>query len=328
MRDWLRLFRAQTAAATVYSIIVPYILAGGRDWTLVLVLGVLGTLLHWFSFGHNSVMDYWYDIHDPNKQHHPLESGRIRLGDAHVVIHTGLAVITMAMGLLTLAVAPNPSLALVFLLSYVAWGHAYNDGLDKHTRFSWVPISLCFTFLAGYGWLLAADDINIYMLLILAWAFSTILYQIAWEGNLKDVWNPSDNATKFLALLGGPAKARYLMSIIRAGVNTAIIMAYAYLLKPDVNTALAWITIFILTSIYEILQVIEIHQLSVELKPEARNRLLEAFGKAEAIEFWRFMSLIIISCNIILYGLLLLYGLLYFVGMNRALWRSKFGPRV
>jgi hypothetical protein len=61
MRDWLRLFRAQTGLATYFGFSVPYLIAGGDPLIAVALLPV-GLLMHYASFGHNSVMDYWHDI--------------------------------------------------------------------------------------------------------------------------------------------------------------------------------------------------------------------------------------------------------------------------
>jgi len=62
LREWLRVFRAQTAPATlllleaVYSAL--YSAGGGRVffWS-GLELALFAVATHWFSFGHNSLMD-------------------------------------------------------------------------------------------------------------------------------------------------------------------------------------------------------------------------------------------------------------------------------
>ena len=61
-----------------------------------------------------------------------------------------------------------------------------------------------------------------------------------------------------------------------------------------------------------------------------RDRLLEAFGLAEAVEFFRLIAVYMATGGTnALVGLgLILYGLLWFTAMNKMLWGSRFGPKV
>jgi len=324
LRDLLILFRAQTAAATVFTITIPYILAGG-DIALLAVLVPLGILTHFFSFGHNSVMDYWYDIHDPNKAHHPLESGRIELHTAHQIIHTGQVILAVALCVLALFKSPA---ALTPLLLYIVFGHAYNDGLDKNTILSFLPISLCFTSLAAYGWVLANGEVNSIFALVLLWAFLTILYQIGWEGNLKDVWNPSERRFNLIVKIGRkeqtiiiPLWFSITMISLRVIANSVIILLIYMLMDPH---NLVFPAIFMLFTFLSLRPVLKLH-----INPKMdRKLLLEHFGQAEAFEFFRFMNLLILTPNAYLFLLLTVFGILWFIGMNRYLFGTTFGPKV
>ncbi|NPA98513.1 MAG: UbiA family prenyltransferase [Crenarchaeota archaeon] len=350
IRAWLQLFRAQSAPATVLSILLPYLLGGGRDPLVIIAIIVIGTLLHWFSFGHNSLMDYWYDREDPNKKHHPLEAGTIRFEHAHQVIHYGMVAVTIALIILTLFVSPAKYLALAFLILYCVWGHAYNDGLDKNTSHSWISISACFTSLALYGWFLATDTINIITILIALWAFLTIFYQIAWEGNLKDLWNPAekhnllrrigvklklaeetkinDKIVYLVWRLEIPKWFERLMYVIRLYVNTIIVailsVLYGFSLTSTNNVS--FLIVFLFMTALKTYAIWGLH--NTVKKPFRRKDLLEWFGKAEAFEFYHFATLLFLLGLGWLCLLLLIYGIGYFVLMNKLLWGSKFGPRV
>ena len=330
LADWLKLFRAQTAPATVFSILVPYLIAGGRDLITIMAIFVLGTIAHFFSFGHNSLMDYWYDVKDPNKKHHPLESGEIKFETAHKVIHYGMVLTCLGFVALTYYVSPSPVLALMSLIGYIVFGHAYNDGLDKNTSHSWISISLCFTSLALYGWFLGTGEVNAITVLIAVWAFLTIVYQIAWEGNLKDLWNPAEKHNLLRTWVeydwsGTPIKftskaVSFGFMAIRLGWNTVILGMIAYYLNAGLMN---WI-MYVAFTFIETLAVIDIHD-TAEHSLWSRDVLLERFGVAEAVEFFR---LIAISLQPAIVLTLVSYGLLYFVLMNRLLWGSKFGPKV
>jgi len=331
LRKWLQLFRAQTGFATFYTIITPYLLAGG-DATRLLILLPTSLLFHYASFGHNSVMDYWYDLRDPSKSHHPLITGAISLRKAHQVIHTMLVVSCLLAATLAMLWAPNPSLALISLMICIVFGHAYNDGLDKNTIHSWAPISLCFVGLAAYGWFLASNEVNLAFILLMIVTFSAILYQIAFEGNLKDICVEEDN---LLSILKREVRCEYsdnkISSILYIGpsfrvfryvVDTVLLGYIIFIIQQSVAGAF---TLVFWTMVQAILMEGMYRGLSVGID---RDKLLSFFGKIEAIEFFKIMSVIVYVCGIALYVALVLAGVLYFVLMNRLLWGSVWGPRV
>ncbi|MEM1866047.1 MAG: UbiA family prenyltransferase [Ignisphaera sp.] len=317
--DWLRLFRAQTAPATVMCLLVPYLLAGGRNIADFVVLFVLSHLLHFFSFGHNSVMDYWLDIHDPSKKHHPLVSGKIGLRDAHKVIHYGGCLTAFLIALYS--VYKNP-LSLAPFLMYVVFGHAYNDGLDHLTTHSWISISLCFTSLSMYGYILV-KGFTVDLLLIALWSFLTIFYQIAFEGNYKDLWNPLEehNLLRRYQLSSNPPTIRgdvaLMFFFVRSVLNTAVLIVLALTVLREK----LFLLLLILLTFFEVMFTYKLYKYSTTGR--RREDVLDLFGKAEAIEFFRIASLTEI------YALFFIaYGLMYYVLMNKLLWGTSFGPRV
>jgi len=181
------------------GLLAPYLYARGFDF-VALMLFLLSVPIHYFSFGHNSLMDYWYDIHDRFKKHHPLITGEISLSSAHKVIHSGAVLTCLALIVLTVLFSPLPTAALACLMLYIVFGHAYNDGLDKHTIHSWVPISLCFTFLPLYGWFMGHSELGIKPAIIGLASFSIIFWQIAVSGNLKDIEADRVNLLRTLGL--------------------------------------------------------------------------------------------------------------------------------
>lgn len=343
VRDWLKLFRAQTAPATVFCVVVPYLIAGGSPVNL-LILVPLFTIVHYLSFGHNSLMDYWYDVHDPNKKHHPLESGKITLHSAHKVIHYGMVACTLLCVYVTYVLSPRFSLALLNLLMYIAWGHAYNDGLDKNTPHSWLSISMCFTHLAVYGWFLATGSIDWRLLIVALWAFLTIFYQIAWEGNLKDLWSEAERFN--LLKTFGAELLRYgdkwvvknlkwvalFMTSLRVPVSTSLVLVLAITLGWSWGlwtwNNILFLVMFILTFIGKSAPALAIQNIMYYELPFKREDLLEYFGLAESCEFFHFMSVLYVMGMGWLWTVLFIYGFTYFYAMNRLLWGSKFGPRV
>ena len=189
LRSWLQLFRAQTAPATLLCILVPYLHNAVFFDLRTLTLALSAVLFHYFSFGANSLMDtaMGYDRKDPGKQHHPLISGAIKLHEAHNVIHWGLAVLTAWATVLTLWISPNPGVAMAALILWVAFGHAYNDGLSKESVFGFMSISICCTASSAWGWFLSHETLGEVGSIYLAYIFFTILFQISYSGFVKEL---------------------------------------------------------------------------------------------------------------------------------------------
>jgi 4-hydroxybenzoate polyprenyltransferase len=330
LRDWLRLFRAQTGLATYFGFSVPYLIAGGNPIIAVGLLPV-GLLMHYASFGHNSVMDYWHDVHDPAKAHHPLQSGRISLGKAHIVLHSMLALSALVCIAVTLLLSPRPEVALAFLALYMVFGHAYNDGLGKHTRHSWLPISLCFMALAGWGWFLATDRFDVNLALLLLVAFTAIAYQIGFEGNLKDLCSDKVN------LLHSLARA---MECKYEGGKLAMIQYEGYTFKwlRVFDTVMLWFLCMnlnaymglLVLAIASVMQWWLINRMERGLSHGLeRDRLLGYLGKVEVLEFLKIMSPMLYSAgNILVFIIYIPLGLVYFTVMNRLLWGTVWAPRV
>jgi len=189
LRSWLQLWRAQTAPATLLSILVPYLHNTVFLDLKTLILTLSTVLFHYFSFGANSLMDtaMGYDQKDPSKQHHPLVSGAIELHKAHNVIHWGLGLLTAWATALTLWISPNPATAMAALILWVAFGHAYNDGLSKESLFGFISISICCTASSAWGWFLSHGSLDNLGALYLGYVFFTILFQISWSGFIKEI---------------------------------------------------------------------------------------------------------------------------------------------
>jgi len=253
------------------------------------------------------------------------------------------------LALLTFYISPSPAIALLFLMGYGMWGHAYNDGLDKNTSHSWISISSSITCLVLYGWFLGTAEINTITILVALWAFLTIFYQIAWEGNLKDLWNPAEK-NNLLKKLGVKLELEYrhidyekgvkieywriyvpnwldkFMYYLRVGGNTLIVLLLAIMMGYNFINNVMFTAMFIIMLIASKLPVAKMHNLVK--KPFRRQELLELFGKAEAFEFYLFGTLLLLMDVWWLYFILLIYGIGYFVTMNRLLWGTKFGPKV
>jgi len=327
VKKWLQLFRAQTGFATVYTVVTPYMYLT-KDLFLSFVLIPILLFLHYASFGHNSVMDYFHDLKDPHKQHHPLIAQKIKYETAHNVIHTMLIISSISLIMISLT-SKKPVESLVALMMYLVFGHAYNDGLSKTTKHSWLPISLCFTSLFAYGWFLGGGEINIKFILLLIAVFMMIFYQIAFEGNLKDICHENNllknvakkvecvikNNKTFITYVGNKFSwARFVTFL-----NLVVVLSLDNMFYGLVTTGITFSIVMIL-----------ITEMNEKLEEGVdRDLLLKYFGLIEAITF--FMMLSLIAFDLIWLGIYLIWvlmGATYFVLMNRYLWETRWAPKV
>jgi len=201
MRKYLQLTRAHTAPLEAIPAIIGAVLATGElAHTDVLVWGVFGVLYHLAGYGMNSYTDWkrGYDVDDPNKQHHPLNTGDITSRQAGVLVSL---LMIGAVFYATLA-AVNSPLALIAIFISVIAGVVYN-GFGKLTRYKFIFISIAHTGVLVVPYLALGGDLywGVFLAAV-GYMFTWIVYQIAVSGEVKDMEVDEEN---FLISLGSRA---------------------------------------------------------------------------------------------------------------------------
>ena len=319
LRAWLQLFRAQTAPATLLLVLVPYLTNAPFFDVKLLILALYSVLVHYFSFGHNSLLDtaMGYDVKDPSKAHHPLVSGVIKLSTAHNVIHFGLGTLAV-IGTLFSLYAANPVLAILCLFNFWTWGHCYNDGTSKTSLLSFLPICLCFTFLGAWGWFLSHGTMNYLGLLLLAYFFMTILFQISWSGHLKEL--ELREHSNILVKMGAkvengnfePSYALVYGGVIKF-VNVPILGGLLLGFNLDVFR-LIWLCLMIALVCRYLFKLIQPREY-------VRERELFNMSIMEVLTIYTPIPLVLPWLEAII---LMAMGIVYFFGMNKALWRVSY----
>lgn len=315
-REWLRVARAQTAPATMLLILVPYLTNASLFSLEALIIGTFALLAHWISFGHNTLMDFalGYDKRDPSKQHFPLHRGALSLHAAHNVIHWGLSLLTVWAIILSFWLSPNPAASISFLLLWVVFGQAYNDGLSKESLLGFIPISVCFTAAALWGWFLSHRDIDTIGLLYSGYVFFTILFQISWSGFIKEIG--LKERSNILVKMGAhleeklfkPGKAWIYAWIIK-GIN----LYFGILLLLQSFTLERLVTVVL----FSIFIIIMLHRLT-KSRIYRREKELMSMSIMEILTIYLPLPLLLDLC---VAGILMIIGLLYFFLVNLWLWR-------
>jgi len=343
-RDWLQLFRAQTAPATILLILVPYLTNASLFSPETLVIGLFALFTHWVSFGHNSLMDtaMGYDLADPSKSHHPLVAERISMPAAHNVIHWGLSISAVAAILISLTFSPIPTFALVSIFLWFVFGYAYNSGLSKECLFSFLPISICFTAMGAWGWFLSHSSLDRLGWLLLTYFFMTILFQISWSGHLKEL--ELKERSNILVKMGarvvtpvwtekGPQKlADVLEKEGYVWFQPGHALAYGWMIKfinvPCIGALILAMNLDLSRALWLVVLVVLI---MVSL---AKLTLPRRYIRAKELRNMSIMEILTIYAPVPLVlpwleaSILMLFGVAYFWGCNKLLWGVASHPRV
>jgi hypothetical protein len=276
-------------------------------------------------------MDYAmrYDLEDLNKKHHPLISGAIELSAAHNVIHWGLGILTVAAACITLLISPASALAMFFLIAWVAFGHAYNDGLSKESLFGFLAISLCITSSGAWGWLLSHNSFSTLGLVYLGYVFFTILYQISWSGFVKEmqVNEKSNILNKMGARLIGICK----LKIVEIWFYPRNAKYYALSVKIA-NLAFGWVLLWLNFSVTGLVWLVLIGSViafylykTTKAIPYHRTKELTQMSMMEILTIFLPIPLLLGPLEA---AVLMLAGVVYFFVINKILWGTTLYPRV
>jgi hypothetical protein len=326
VKDWLRLFRAQTAPATLLLILTPYLTNTDLFTFQTLAVAVFALLAHWISFGHNSLLDFamGYDQKDPSKQHFPLHRGAISLHLAHNVIHWSLSALAVVAILICLSFSPNALLALISIFLWFVFGYSYNSGLSKESLFAFLPISICFTAMGSFGWFLSHSDLNMTGWLYLGYIFFVILFQIGWSGCLKEL--EIKERSNILAKMGAQVTVEKEEKHFSPGWS----WFFAWFTKGFnllFGALLLWQNYSLVTLvIYCIFFVLIITSLYKLTKPRVYNRNKELLSMSimEILSIYLAPWLMLNPSTVIILEVI---GVIYFFGVNLWLWKMP-APRV
>lgn len=342
-RSWLQLFRFQTAPATLLLLLTPFLNNFPLFSLTTIMLAGLCLLIHSWSFGQNSLMDYamGYDSKDLHKRHHPLISGAIKQAAAHNVIHWGLGILTVAAAGVTLLLSPAAALAMFFLIGWVAFGHAYNDGLSKECLFGSLAISLAITCAGAWGWLLSHESLSALGMLYLGYVFFTILYQTSWSGFVKEmqVGEKSNIIAKMGAHLDvnrkGPKQFIPGYLDFRRTTNQKRFIPgkarfYAWFVKGSnllFGVFLLWLQFTLVRLVIFVILVIPIaFYLTKTTKPRPYNRPKELMQMSmmEILTIYLPIPMLLAPLEAFL---LMVGGIIYFFAINKVLWNTPY-PKV
>jgi len=282
-----------------------------------LVIAAYASLLHFLSFGHNTLMDYYEDMKDSSKSHHPLITGEIGITKAHNLLHWGLIAIFITGILITIAISPAPLMGMIFLFLFSVFGQAYNDGLSKRSIFAFVPISACFTSLSLWAWFLSHSNLNFIGWVLIGYFFMVILFQISYSGCLKELEIKEES--NLLIKLG----ARIEDGTFKGGF-AASYGIFAKSINLALGVYLLWLSYSLMKTLWLLIVVAIASYLTYELvrtRKWNRDKTLLQMSLQEIAVLYLPIPLLLDPFTGIA---LMIFGVLYFFGMNKWLWSEVY----
>jgi len=185
IKSWLIFFRAHTAILEAPMAALGAALAIGHFWNLeVLMWAIFGVLYHFVGYGMNSYADWknGYDVDDPNKNHHPLNTGDISGNTAKLVVQIS-TVFLIVYGIVASGLNVEP---LVVLTAMVVIGVTYNYA-GKLTQHKYMLVALVHSLVFLLPYVVYQPDVsNIIWVAVLAY-FVHHVFQILISGDVKDI---------------------------------------------------------------------------------------------------------------------------------------------
>ena len=334
LRDWLQLFRAHTAPSTILFVFALYVVGGGELYSIRFLLVIVAAIaFHWLGFGHNSLMDYTagYDKEDPHKEHFPLVAGRIKLETAHNVVHTLMILGSLYVVIITYFYATNPVLALMSFVMTLTFGHAYNDGMGKTTSLKFIPLSLYAIAFGSWAYFFVSLEITKLYVLIILYVFLVAVYEIAYEGELKEIL-----FTKEANLLRASG-VRVIGNRIYIS-NTAKVLSYSLcalkllvmLLVLNEITSFEPSTISIITIVgtlfFQAFSIYSAHKITIS-RVYDHDEDLENCAKTEIGAIFSLVIALTPICGVV--GIIMIaLSMCYYVAFNKYMWKTTIRPQV
>jgi 4-hydroxybenzoate polyprenyltransferase len=334
LRAWLRFSRIHTAAITMPSALLGYLIAGGPllSWGSVEWLA-FGLVFHWAGFIDNNIQDYRYDVKDSAKDMFPLGKEVSFPSAQRFALALHLIGITYAV------ILARSTMALFVFGSMYAFGLLYNR-TNKTSPFAGIWIALCFGPIGLFSYYATVGSNPTPLVLALtAFGLLQVYFQNAVSGSMKDIDSDDYNIFKVMGVRvgndvkvppgGGHAvKTPKLMVTDRARVFAHLVkMAGAvplgvliFLSGTEVPVVLASAVLFLGAGVMTGMMMSD--------QPWDNRKTVR---RAAVIEIFTFYSGVLALAGAIGYGsvaFVIVFSLAWFVGLNRLTWGTSLTPRV
>jgi 4-hydroxybenzoate polyprenyltransferase len=322
IKAWLIFFRAHTAILEAPMAALGAALAIGNFWNVeVLKWAIFGAIYHYVGYGMNSYADWvnGYDKHDPNKSHHPLNSGDISPSTAKVVMQT------LFIGLLVYAIVASrlklEPLAVLSIMVLTGVLYNYAGKLTEHKYFL-VAVVHTTVFVLPY---MAYSNMysNIIWIAALAY-FIHHVFQILISGDVKDVKRDESSLIQSMGMevertesgkeILNVSPRIIALSYIITIMEIVLVVAILLFLSPPTETIIITITMMVW-------MVVEIDTIVGEGEYN-RDERIAAMSRKELAGLWMIFGAFTGEIGIDAWLGMIGISVLYFVPISKTMWGS------
>lgn len=322
VKSWLIFFRAHTAILEAPMAALGAALALGSFWEVGVLKWVgFGVLYHFVGYGMNSYADWknGYDKNDPNKEHHPLNTGDISSKVAKFVVQVS-TVSLLVYGVVASGLDVEP---LVVLFIMVLVGVSYNY-LGKATEHKYLLVALVHSLVFVLPYVAYQGSISpIIWVAVLAY-FVHHVFQILISGDVKDVEmdesslvqslgmsiENTDAGKKLLDVDPSVVAISYLVTILEGVIVIAILL---YLHPPT--------TTVVLTLVMMAWMIIEVDDIIGEGAYDRPARVA-AMSRKELAGLWMIFAAFTGQIGLDAWLGMVGFSLLYFIPVSKLMWGS------
>ena len=326
--DWLKLFRINKSPMTVLLVEVFFLIGGGSFLSWYNVWLVLwATLVHWVTFGHNTLMDTarGYDKENSRRKHDPLVSGVIQLDEAHIYINW-LLIFAAFTGLVLVLTSPGLQVfALTFFVIFIVAGHSYNDGLDKSSVLAFIPYTLAYGSLCSASYFLNETILTPLFVLSLLYIVFTLVFQVGWEIYLKDIQNEKEpNLLRALKckVEKGRFKCSFRARLFGYGVKIVVFVPLFLTGFVNIQATLQGVSALILLVFTVVFAVLEIEYRDYDYDRFVLFILIEDFASILLLPV-----VIVGAIGGIAVVAMVIYAIVWYVLFNMLTWSSPYRPK-
>jgi 4-hydroxybenzoate polyprenyltransferase len=329
IREYLSLFRIQTAAATASAPLLGGLIMGQRDVSHLTILFIIGLLCHIYGFVLNEYIDVEVDKKSIDLKKKPLVSGSITRNQALFIV-----IISILCGYALIGFFYRSIYTVSFFSLALLFGGLYDIYGKKITGMDFVLAGSLF-FICIMGASTISTDFNVLIYIVCIIYFFQILYNNAVEGGLKDVDHDGIGGTKTLALAMGVNVKLGVLQITKTFAGFAYVLRFIFLGLLVLLGSQPQLDFWYYSNVFQLIiivlfTVVFLGTLSGFLKSEKfdRSRLKKLFSIHEITSY--FMLIIVLSTLFDLWitlALLLLPALWYLV-TNIFLYGTLLEPRV
>lgn len=320
VKAWLILFRAHTVILEAPIAALGAALGVGTFWSVEVALwATFGIIYHFTGYGMNSYVDWkkGYDKDDPNKEHHPLNTGEINPDIASKVIKV-MFVVLLGYAIILSNFRPASLIALAVMISS---GVLYNY-VGKEIEHKYILVALVHTSVFVVPYLSYSSDTGMIIWFGAGAYFVHHIFQILISGDVKDIKQDESGVIKDMGMsIDITEKGEELLDV------SPNVVAISYIISFIEVMIVVAVILFFETELVQVVltlgmagwMIIEIDEIIGEGLYQ-RTRRVNAMSRKELAGLWMIFASFTAKLGVAAWLAMVVISIAYFVPVSQFMW--------